>query len=53
MRALNTAGVLVNPLFTGGLFHYNMFDESICHFRGVGSISSTLMDNPVSKQCRP
>ena len=35
-----------------------MLDESICHFRGVRSILSLfffyfLMENPVSKQCRP
>ena len=28
----------INPLYTGGLFHCYMLDESICHFRGVGSI---------------
>ena len=32
-----------------------MLDESICHFRGVGSISFILflMKILVSKQCRP
>ena len=30
----------VNPLYTGRLFHCCMLDESICHFRGVGSILS-------------
>ena len=34
-----------------------MLDKSICNFRGVGSILSLsfyfLMENPVSKQCRP
>ena len=30
----------VNPLYTGGLFHCYMLDESICHFRGVRSILS-------------
>ena len=28
---------MLNPLYIGGLLHFNMFDESICHFRGVGS----------------
>ena len=27
-----------NPLYNGGLFHCYMLDESICHFRGDGSI---------------
>ena len=30
----------INPQYTGGLFHYYMLDESICHFRGVMSILS-------------
>ena len=30
-------------LYTGGLFHCHMLDESICHFRGVGSILSLLL----------
>ena len=25
-----------NPLYIGGLFHYYMLDESICHFRVSG-----------------
>ena len=49
--------VLINPFYTGRLFHCFMLDESICHFRGVGSILSLivelLMENPDSKQCRP
>ena len=28
----------LNPLYTGGLFHCYVFDESICHFRVVRSI---------------
>ena len=44
-----------NPLYTSGLFHSYMLDESVCHFRCVGSILSFLfyflMENPVSKQC--
>ena len=28
----------VKPLYTVGLFHCYMLDESICHFRGVRSI---------------
>ena len=31
-------GPLVNPLYSGGLFHCYMLDKSICHFRGVRSI---------------
>ena len=31
-----------NPLYTGGLFHCYMLDESICQFRGVGSILPLL-----------
>ena len=27
----------VEPSYTGDLFHYYMLDESICHFRGIGS----------------
>ena len=29
-----------NPLYSSGLFHCYMLDESICHFRGVGSVLS-------------
>ena len=49
---------LFNPLYTGGLF-CNMLDKSICNFRCVGgggevvSFILFLMENPVSKQCRP
>ena len=38
-----------NPKYTGKFCHCYMLDESICHFRGVGSI----LVNPVSKHCRP
>ena len=31
-----------NPLYTGGLFHSDMLDESICHFWGIGSMLSLL-----------
>ena len=34
--------LLINPLYTGGLFDCCMLDESICHFRGIGSILSLL-----------
>ena len=50
---------LLNPLYTGGLLHCCMLDESnICHFRAVRFILSLLfysifMENSVSKQCRP
>ena len=33
---------LLNPLNTGGIFHYYMLDKSICQFSGVGSIFSLL-----------
>ena len=33
---------LINPLYTGGLFHCYMLDESIYQFMGVGSILSLL-----------
>ena len=46
-----------NPLYTGGLFHCYMLDESICNIRGVRVYFVTfillLMENPDSKQCRP
>ena len=31
-------GSTLYQLYTSGLFHSYMFDKSICHFRGVGSI---------------
>ena len=37
-------------LYTGRLFHCYMFDESICHFRGVGSILSLFANNVDSDQ---
>ena len=43
---------IINPLYTGGLFHCYMLDMSICHFRGVGAILLFLflflMENPVA-----
>ena len=50
--------IFINPLNTSGLFHCYMMDDSVCHFRGVGSIMLPLIffflvENPVSKQCRP
>ena len=30
----------LTPLYTGGFFHCYMLKESICHFRGIGSILS-------------
>ena len=48
---------MLNSLYPGRLFDCNSTDESICHFRGVGSIFIAfilfLMENHVSKQCRP
>ena len=52
----------LGPIYTGELFQIFILDESICHFRGVGSILLLqfysfffffLMENPVSKHCRP
>ena len=28
--------VVINPFYTGGLFHRFMLDKSICHFRASG-----------------
>ena len=46
-----------NSLYTDRLFHCYMLGESICHFRGLGSVFFAfilfLMENHVSKQCRP
>ena len=33
-----------NLLYTGGLFHCYMLEESVCQFRGVGSILSLLFN---------
>ena len=44
----------LNPLYTDGLFHCYMLDESICYFNLSGlfcRLYSILMENPVSKQC--
>ena len=49
-------GPTLNPLYTGGLYHCYMLDESICHFRGVRAIFGfyfILMENPFRKQGRP
>ena len=42
----------LNPLYTGGLFHCYMLDEAIGLVYFVTFILF-LMENPVSKQCRP
>ena len=47
---------LFNLLYTGGIFHRNMLDESIYHWRVSGLFSHFIlffMETPVSKQCRP
>ena len=31
-------GCNLNPFYSGSLFRCYMLDESVCHFRGVGSI---------------
>ena len=52
----DTDQFILNPLYTGGLFHCYMLDKFVCHFRGVRPILSLivfLMKNPVSKQSRP
>ena len=57
--AVQIRGLIVsrlNPLYAGGLFHSFMLDESIRHFRDIGfilSFYSFIMENSVSKQCRP
>ena len=47
--------VCINQLYSGGLFHCYMLDETFCHFRGVGVYFVTfiifLMESPVSKHC--
>ena len=45
----------INPLYSVGLFHCYLLDESICQFRGSGLFCRLcyLMDNPVIKLCRP
>ena len=35
-------GPVFDPLYTGRLFHCYSLDESICHFRSVGSVLSLL-----------
>ena len=46
-----------NPMYTGRLFHCYMLDKSVCHFWGCQvhfvAFILFLMENPVSKQCRP
>ena len=46
---LSKFGLSFNLLYTGGLFHYYMLDQSICHFRGVRPIyninSNTVMSS--------
>ena len=48
--------LVLNPLYTGGLFHCYILDKSSCHFRDLRSILMLFflffMENPVSKQCR-
>ena len=48
-------GIPFHPLYTGGLFHWYIVDESICHFRGVKSnfvaFNLFLMENPLRKHC--
>ena len=52
----------LNPLYTNGLFHCYMLDESICHFRVVWSIFFFffffafilfLMENPLTNNEDP
>ena len=43
-------------MYSGGLFHCYILDESICHFRVVGSTLSLLLyfdGNPVSTDKTP
>ena len=43
LALLAIASASFNPLYIGGLFHCYMLDESICHFRAVGSILALLV----------
>ena len=47
----------LSPLYTDGLFHCYILDESIFHFRGARSVLSLLFRfggrKTVSKHCRP
>ena len=31
-------GLALNPLYTSGVYHCHVLNESICHLMGVGSI---------------
>ena len=44
--AIQSHGNYFYPLYTGGLFYFYMLDESICHFRVVGSILALLLHGP-------
>ena len=37
------AVLLFKPLYNGGLIQCYVLDESVCHFRGVGSIPWLLL----------
>ena len=39
---VSVPSLVLKPLYTDRLFHCYMLGESICHFRGVGSILSLL-----------
>ena len=44
----------LNPLYTGGLSHCHILDEPILGYRiYFVPFILFLMENPVSKQCRP
>ena len=46
----------LNLLHTGGLFHYYMLDNSIFHLGCkvyFVAFNLFLMENPVSKECKP
>ena len=40
LNSFDSVSIYLNPLYTGGRFHFYIWDESICHFRGVGSVLS-------------
>ena len=41
--------LVLNPLYTGGLFHCYMLYELICHFRVSALVCYSIFYDPVSK----
>ena len=40
VASTTTYSFIINPLYTGGLYHCYILDKTICHFRGVRSVLS-------------